>query len=1008
MTSPRRSHESKHSSASQQRYDEDSASGKEKGDPRKRLRDTAKKLWTKTELDTQSVLLMIKGGIPPTISLAMYQSDSVAREYSTLGYLIAIISILGFAIMPRAKFLQMIVYDAFVVCLGSAIALLMMYSCVKARERTAPPGVPISTYNSSASAVSGVFLFFQIYLVHSMRAKFPQFQLPVIIYSIFANVASVYAMQMATMSAAMSFVEKMLKSFLTGLAIAFGVSLFIFPMTSRKVVFKEMSGYIGALRKALDAEAVYIESLERNDMFGRTKTFDSTIERITTKGNKSYSPEADKVLGSIEQINTIHGKLHADITFAKREFAIGYLGADDLNTISKHLRLIMVPVVGISFVVDIFQRLSEFNRWNEPIDIEEAARIPDDVRMQVVMQWNDLMRAVHAPFQMMIRTIDEGLLHATYVLKLCKPPKKKTESSEEEATDSQPGEKGFADYFERRMAEFSEAKRIALRTWCEAREIQLPADFFENPATFDDSSENDPLKRPTSGRSRRQLYMFIFMEQLVLSTARSVLGFVKFADERRESGKLARKHVVIPGGKRMRKWVLSTFKVQDSNADDNMADMNTKNAGFELGEAYSLRKDPEHLPPETTFEHIGEKVRAVPSMLRSPESIYGFRVACATMSIFIIGILHDSQSFFVQHRLFWALIMVSISMSTTAGQTIFGFFLRILGTVAAMICSWLIWYIPDQRTAGVIVLLFVFASCGYYIPIKKFHLRVVGMISIVTTTMMVGYELQVRKIGEAAATSNGQIFYPIYLLAPYRLAAVAGGIAVAFIWTFFPYPMSEHSALRQTLGSSLYLLANYYSIVHETVFARMSGQEGDALNKSSAGRRLEKARHTVFSKQMLMIDGMRTYAGFLKWEVPIGGRFPKERYNAILPCVQNISNYLSVMSYASDMLLSHLKDGISDSNLLWVEDFKKLVYTARRMTHDVTSLLCLLSASIAGRQPLPPYLKAPRPYSFDRQLEEIDKNILSIRHMYEPGFAAFSVLQISGRCIVGDVNRLLK
>ena len=160
------------------------------------------------------------------------------------------------------------------------------------------------------------------------------------------------------------------------------------------------------------------------------------------------------------------------------------------------------------------------------------------------------------------------------------------------------------------------------------------------------------------------------------------------------------------------------------------------------------------------------------------------------------------------------------------------------------------------------------------------------MICIVTTTMIIGYELQVRKIGEAAATANGQRYYPIYLLGPFRLATVAGGIFVAFIWTFFPYPISEHAALRQSLGASLYLLANYYSIVHETVFARMSGQAGDSMNKSSVGRRLQKARHIVFSKQMMMIGALKQYFGFINWEVPVGGRFPKERYTAIIPCVQ--------------------------------------------------------------------------------------------------------------------------
>jgi hypothetical protein len=82
--------------------------------------------------------------------------------------------------------------------------------------------------------------------------------------------------------------------------------------------------------------------------------------------------------------------------------------------------------------------------------------------------------------------------------------------------------------------------------------------------------------------------------------------------------------------------------------------------------------------------------------------------------------------------------------------------------------------------------------------------------------MIVGYELQVRKIGVTAATaSTRQPAYPIYELGPYRLATVAGGLAVAFFWTIFPFPITEHSALRQKLGGALYLSANMYSIVSD-------------------------------------------------------------------------------------------------------------------------------------------------------------------------------------------------
>jgi hypothetical protein len=50
-------------------------------------------------------MMMGKAALPPTIALAMYQADKDAAMYGTLGYLVAIVSILGSCIMPRAKFI---------------------------------------------------------------------------------------------------------------------------------------------------------------------------------------------------------------------------------------------------------------------------------------------------------------------------------------------------------------------------------------------------------------------------------------------------------------------------------------------------------------------------------------------------------------------------------------------------------------------------------------------------------------------------------------------------------------------------------------------------------------------------------------------------------------------------------------------------------------------------------------------------------------------------------------
>ena len=442
-----------------------------------------------------------------------------------------IVSVLGFAIMPRAKFIQMIILDILAVCVAASIALLMMFCCVKSRQHAQsiyPTAIGI--YNSSASAVGGVWLFFQIFVVHSLRAKFPQFQFPVILYSIITNISCVYGPQFTSMASAISFMTRMLKACLTGLALATVTSFIVFPLSTRTVVFKEMAGYIGALRAALKAHSAYFETLEHEDMFGRAETVDETIEKTSKKG-KMYSPEAQAVRAALQKITDLHGKLHGDLTFAKREFALGELGPDDLQLIFRQLRRTMIPVVGLSFIVDVFQRLSEYNKWNDPIDPVANQHPTDAMRARVVQEWNEIMKALHDPFALMIQTVDEGLEHVSFTLKLTKPPKRKAAVSPEgsEASDKEgdveaspentaPGEKGFAKDFKRRLGEFRFAKRIALQTWAEEKGLKLPDDFFDRPTSMEDMEDvpDDIDGTMDRDRSRRQLYLVLFVRDINL------------------------------------------------------------------------------------------------------------------------------------------------------------------------------------------------------------------------------------------------------------------------------------------------------------------------------------------------------------------------------------------------------------------------------------------------------------------------------------------------------------
>jgi len=912
-------------------------------------------------------------------------------------------------------------------CIAISVALLAMYCCIQARIHTTPenrpgsggagttgtpaPGAQTATYNSSASAVAAIWLFVQIYIVNTVRARNPQFTIPGIVACIFANVSMVYAPQFSTMAQAISFAKRLLEAFFTGFAIGTGVSLFIFPFTMREVVFKEMTGYIMTLRKAMGANMAYITSLQEGNMFSRTPTGQT---------DKPRTPEASAIKGIITGLAALHGKLSVDITLAKREIAIGKLGPDDMQEMFRRLRTLLLPIIGLSSVVDVFERITEEYGWDSVSDAKSSDDVEnheDKRHAESVHDWNQLSAMLHEPFSQIVGHIDDGFAHVLFTLDLVKMPKKDSSKTDEEAKgdeEPRPGEPGFTESMARIVADFQRRKADLLLHYVQLRGIKMDPDFFKTPRSAEFEAPEWYYLKPGESekrlRYRRQLYLVLYMDFLLTKIAQGVHDFCKWADERKASGKLSRSRLVVPGYKRMRKWVISSLSSQEDSYTDESHGMNdegNRSSNVYLGDAYHQRKDPEHLPPANTLQKVGNYVRGFPHFFRSPASSFGLRVATATMCLAIIAYLRDTHVFYITQRLFWAQIMVTISMSPSAGQSLFSFLLRIAGTFAAMCTSFIIWYIVDGHTAGVLVFFWFFVMWGFYIVIKYPKIIPVGMIFSVTNTLIIGYELQVRKIGITLSESNGQAYYPIYELAPYRLATVCAGIFVAWFWTIFPYPISEHSELRQDLGSALYLLANYYSVVQETVRTRIYGRED--LSDGSPYEALEKARLKVFSKSVLILQNLRTHSAFIKYDLPIGGRFPKATYDKIINRIQDILNFTSLISFASqtftDMNLA--SDG-SNSESEWLRDFRRLVRDANVTSREVTTLLALLSASVASGQPLPPYLKTPEAYQLSTKLDAMDKDILSVRHIVEPGFAAFACIQIGTKCIADDLKALLR
>lgn len=247
-----------------------------------------------------------------------------------------------------------------------------------------------------------------------------------------------------------------------------------------------------------------------------------TAMRTNTDGEKPpRSPEAEAFKGKMRALAALHAKLHADLAFAKREVAFGKLGPDSLQQIFRQLRNVMVPLLGLSSLSDIYERITEERGWDKPHDdapmSPSQANDPDEkFRLQSVRDWHDIMQILRAPFRSITQTVDEGLEHILIVLQLAPRPKKGFKGDDVESKGSQPGpgHKDFAMSLDQRIQAFDKEKRDVLRRWCFMHDMDLPEDFFEQPKSAEYSSPkwlSEDQASPQRGAYRRQLYLSLYV-----------------------------------------------------------------------------------------------------------------------------------------------------------------------------------------------------------------------------------------------------------------------------------------------------------------------------------------------------------------------------------------------------------------------------------------------------------------------------------------------------------------
>lgn len=341
------------------------------------------------------------------------------------------------------------------------------------------------------------------------------------------------------MTSGIAFTKRLLEAFLAGMGISTVVSLLVFPITCRQIFFTQSGAFAGSIKATLAAQAAYMETLEREDMFDLRDSQEDVSagkshhllhrhhhSKIHDDRRSLVDIETERLKAAIQAMSELLGKMHQDITFAKREFAYGKLDASDIDSLFKLFRNIVLPLTGIASAAELFERMAHQQGWAQSKQSEDGSIPSSNPEAEAKVksekrEWNKIMSKLHKPFQVMSAAMNDGLDHSMLVLEMKKSSKSsKSRASVPKTQDDveagvlKPGDSGFAEQLSKRTKDFYEARKVFLGEWCYSKGLKLQGTSFANkPDEFPKANEIEyPFFKDPETHKRNQHQLFLILE----------------------------------------------------------------------------------------------------------------------------------------------------------------------------------------------------------------------------------------------------------------------------------------------------------------------------------------------------------------------------------------------------------------------------------------------------------------------------------------------------------------
>jgi hypothetical protein len=203
--------------------------------------------------------------------------------------------------------------------------------------------------------------------------------------------------------------------------------------------------------------------------------------------------------------------MHSELRYAKREVAWSKLESNDLVTVCRLLKNILVPLLHIESLTGITDRIEKRGGWGSlRVPKTEDSLTESESNLLETMeqdQWKGILEQLNYRIKRLQQTMVEGFDHALYTLELAKRPLSSAKADlEANSPGCSPGERGFADCLENMIRDGLLQRETPLKEWCAGKGM-------------DDPSHLDGMKRleyPSHERHQSQLYLILDVRMFIL------------------------------------------------------------------------------------------------------------------------------------------------------------------------------------------------------------------------------------------------------------------------------------------------------------------------------------------------------------------------------------------------------------------------------------------------------------------------------------------------------------